>query len=135
MKKRITKTTAISDVGFPFGFSGRMPVPAGKKLPIGWSYLQSLPCVVAIVLCFGIASSSHAQATDQQQKIESLLRRFPAADANKDGKLTLDEAKTYKAAHPELRRNQQTDGEGSERETKLDGVRCLNFMRLASSRV
>ncbi len=53
-----------------------------------------------------------APAADNQQKLESLLRRFPAADANKDGKLTVEEAKAYNAAHPDLRRNQQADGEG-----------------------
>jgi acetyl esterase/lipase len=51
--------------------------------------------MMAIVLCFGIASSSPAQAADNQQKLESLLRRFPDADANKDGKLSEDEARQY----------------------------------------
>ena len=111
-----TKITAIGDVGFRFGSSGRMPAPSGKRFPIGLSYRLSLPCVVAIVLCFGIASSPPAQAADKQQKLESLLRRFPDADANKDGKLTVEEAKAYNAAHPELRRNRQADGKG-----KADG--------------
>jgi oligopeptide transport system ATP-binding protein len=62
---------------------------------------------VAIVLCIGIASSSPAQAADNQQKLESLLRRFPAADANKDGKLTVEEAKAHLAANPELRQKRQ----------------------------
>ena len=39
-----------------------MPAPSGKRFPIGLPCRQSLPCVVAIVLCFGIASSPHAQA-------------------------------------------------------------------------
>jgi hypothetical protein len=54
-----------------------------------------LPCLMAIVLCIGIASPQHAQAADKQQKLESLLHRFPDADANKDGKLSEDEARQY----------------------------------------
>lgn len=107
-----TKITAIGDVGFRFGSSGRMPAPSGKRVPIGLSYRQSLPCVVAIVLCIGIASSPHAQAADQQQNLDRQMQRFPDADADKDGKLTIEEAKAYLAAHPELRRNRQADGEG-----------------------
>ena len=111
-----TKIAAIGGVGFRFGSSGRTPAPSGKRFSIGLSYLQSLPCVVAIVFCAVLASSPHAQAADKQQKLESLLRRFPGADANKDGKLSEDEAKAYLAAHPELRRNRQSDAKG-----KADG--------------
>ena len=111
-----SKITAVVDVGFRFGSSGRMPAPSGKRFSIGLSYLQSLPCVVAILFCAGLASSSPAQAADKQQKLESLLRRFPDADADKDGKLTIEEAKAYNAAHPDLRRNRQADGKG-----KADG--------------
>jgi predicted peptidase len=89
-----------------------MPAPSGKRFPIGLPYRPSLLCVLAIVLCFSIASSSPAQAADNQQKLESLLRRFPAADANKDGKLTVEEAKAHLAANPELRQKRQADGEG-----------------------
>jgi predicted peptidase len=63
---------------------------------------------MALVLCLGIRSSSQAQADDQQQ-LEGLLRRFPDADANKDGKLTIEEAKAYNAANPRLRQKRQAD--------------------------
>ena len=65
-----------------------------------------------MVFCAVLASVPHAQAADKQQKLESLLRRFPAADANKDGKLTVEEAKAYTAAHPDMRRNRQADAKG-----------------------
>jgi predicted peptidase len=117
MKTKITKITAIGDVGFRFGSSGRMPAPSGKRFPIGLWYRPSLLCVLAIVLCFSMASSPPAQAADKQQKLESLLRRFPDADANKDGKLTIEEAKAYNAAHPELRQKRQADGKGKADET------------------
>lgn len=66
-----------------------------KRSPVRLPYGLSLRCVVAIALCCGLASSSHAQAADKQQKLETLLRRFPDADANKDGKLSEDEARQY----------------------------------------
>ena len=72
-----TKITAIGDVGFRFGSSGRMPAPSGKRFSIGLSYLQSLPCVVAIVFCAGLASSPHAQAADKQQNLDGQMQRFP----------------------------------------------------------
>lgn len=38
------------------------------------------------------------------------MKACPDADADKDGKLTVKEAKAYNAAHPDLRRNRQADG-------------------------
>ena len=36
-------------------------------------------------------------------RLQQLLKAYPKADANKDGKLTIEEAKAYLAANPELR--------------------------------
>lgn len=104
-----TKITAIVDGSFPFGFSGSLPAPLEERCPIKLSHSHPLPLLVmAIILCFGISSSLHAQsAGNQQKKLESLLKRYPNADADKDGKLTIEEAKAYKAAHPELRQKRQ----------------------------
>lgn len=107
-----TKITAVSDVSFRCGFSERTPAPLKKRLPTRWSYRLPLPLVMAIFLCFGISSSLHAQSAGNQQKLESLLKRYPDADANKDGKLTIEEAKAYRAAHPQLGRKQQADTDG-----------------------
>jgi predicted peptidase len=109
---RAASTVIPSRSPAPMHAPGGCDARGQKRFPIGLSYRQSLQCVVAIVLCFGIASSPHAQAADKQQKLESLLRRFPDADANKDGKLTVEEAKAYNAAHPELRQKRQADGKG-----------------------
>jgi hypothetical protein len=65
-----------------------MPALLGKQFPIKLSH--RLPLVMAIVLCIGIAFSPHTQTADKQQEFESLLKRFPDADADKDGKLTLE---------------------------------------------
>ncbi len=96
MKNNITKITTMSDVGFRFGLSGRMPEPSEKRSLVRVSRCLALPFVVAAVLCFGIASS-HAQVADNPQNLERLLRRYPDADANKDGKLTVEEANAYAA--------------------------------------
>ncbi len=114
-----TMRTAKSDTSFRFCSSGRISAPSEQRYPVRLSHWLPLQLVVALVLCAGISSSSYAQADDQQQKLESLLRRLPAADANNDGKLSREEAKVYNAAHPELRRNRSTDGKGNEREAKL----------------
>jgi len=109
---RAASTVIPSRSPAPMHAPGGCDARGQKRFPIGLSFRLPLPCVVAIVLCFGIASSPPAQAADQQQKLESLLRRFPEADLNKDGKLTIEEAKAYSAAHPELRRNRQADAKG-----------------------
>ncbi len=90
-----------------------MPASFGKRFSTSSSYTLLLPLVVAIFLCAGFASPSLAQADDQQQKLESLLRRYPDADANKDGKLTIEEAKAHLAANPELKLKRRSDGEGA----------------------
>ena len=93
-----TKITTDSDANFRFG--SRVPRSASprKRYLISLSRWLPLPFVVAGVLC-STFSSSHAQAEDQHEKLESLLRRFPDADADKDGQLSEDEARQY-AARP-----------------------------------
>lgn len=93
-------TSLRLDVLLRAGCSVSTPAATARRFHRSFSHGQSLLCVVAIVLCFGIASSPHAQAADKQQKLESLLRRVPEADANKDGKLTVQEAKAYMDANP-----------------------------------
>ncbi len=68
----------------------------------------ALRLVMAVALCAGIVSAPYSHAVDQQ-KLESLLNRYPDADTNKDGTLTVQEAKAYNAAHPELRRERQAN--------------------------
>jgi hypothetical protein len=77
-----TKLTATADVGFPFASRGRVNGPPDKRSPVRLSHWLPLPFVLTVVLCTGLTSSSQAQATDPQQKLESLLRRYPDADAN-----------------------------------------------------
>jgi predicted peptidase len=81
----------------------------------------TLPCVVAIILFLEITpSSSHAQAEDQPQKLEKMLRRFPDADTNKDGKLTIEEAKAHLAATPTLLHKRKGQGEGDSAKMSTD---------------
>lgn len=65
--------------------------------------------VAGLLFCAVISKSLYAQADDEQQKLENLLQRFPAADANKDGKLTVEEAKAYLAANRGLRQKGKAD--------------------------
>ncbi len=122
--KRSMKETAmnpqiatIDDVSFRAGPTVFQPVVSAKRLPISLSKSRLLTCVMAIALCVGIASSSHAQTADNQLKLDRLMYRLPDADADadadKDGKLTIYEAKAYLAAHPEMRRKREADGKGT----------------------
>jgi predicted peptidase len=104
-------TSLRPDVSLRAGSSVYTPAANAKRFFSSLSHGLSLPCVVASCLCFGIAAASHAQAADYQQKLESLLRRYPGADANKDGKLTIEEAKAHRAANPDLRQKRTADDE------------------------
>jgi acetyl esterase/lipase len=53
------------------------------------------PVTIALLFCLG-SSTISAQSPDRQT-LQKLLERYPAADANKDGKLTIEEARAYRA--------------------------------------
>lgn len=60
------------------------------------SMSSALIPVVSVLLCCVFASSSLAQPdSNTDDRIKRLLKRSPEADANKDGVLTLDEAKAF----------------------------------------
>jgi len=52
--------------------------------------------LAAVVIGFPLSSLCHAQGNRSQQQLQRLLKRFPAADTNGDGKLSLDEAIAYR---------------------------------------
>jgi hypothetical protein len=106
--------TDVSDVGVQPDLSGRMPSPTARRCcAISLPASLWLPRLLSTVLCFWIVSPPSAQAADKQQKLESLLQRFPGADSNKDGKLSREEAKAHLAANPELRQKRQADAKGN----------------------
>lgn len=47
-------------------------------------------------LAFALTFAATALLAQSPEQLEKLLQRFPDADANKDGKLTLDEARAYR---------------------------------------
>ncbi len=54
------------------------------------------------VLCVSLASLLVAEEKVPAARLQQLLKAYPKADANKDGKLTVEEAKVYLAANPGL---------------------------------
>jgi len=55
---------------------------------------KPLPLLAAIVLAM-VAGSLEAADRNIEARLQQLLKRFPDADTNKDGKLTIDEARAY----------------------------------------
>ena len=53
--------------------------------------------LLPIVFTFSFALSLQAQTSEDHAKLKQALERFPAADANKDGVLTMEEAKAFRA--------------------------------------
>jgi acetyl esterase/lipase len=57
-----------------------------------------LPILVATsLLCGATFVSPTAAQSPNEETLKKLLERYPAADANKDGKLTVEEARAYRA--------------------------------------
>ena len=90
-----TKIKAKWNTRFQYLSRERVSPPLKRRPRLYLPRQLSLSVILAAVLCFGIHSTSHVRAADQQQKLESLLRRYPDADANKDGKLSENEARQY----------------------------------------
>jgi acetyl esterase/lipase len=83
--------------------------------------LNAFPIIHGSVVVAAIfVGGAHAQE-EKGRTLEKLLERFPAADANKDGKLTLEEARTYRLkmtgkAAPEAKSKK----DGNEPESKTE---------------
>ncbi|HIM68957.1 MAG TPA: hypothetical protein EYM45_10395, partial [Verrucomicrobia bacterium] len=66
---------------------------------------QRLILLLAILALAAAAPFSNAQAQQlSESRLAQILKRFPAADANKDGKLTAEE---FKAARQQFQRSRQ----------------------------
>ncbi|MEL7496340.1 MAG: alpha/beta hydrolase [Planctomycetota bacterium] len=60
-------------------------------------------CLAGIGFLLGATCTLNAQTSENTPKLKQALKRFPRADADKDGVLTLDEAKTYLKNNPDAR--------------------------------
>ncbi len=74
----------------------------------------SLAFLVLIVLCQG------APAQFSPQQLDNWLERFPQADANGDGTLTIEEATAYRKTMQRGRGGDQRDAGGVPREFSVD---------------
>ena len=73
-----------------------------------------------------IGAHSHAQQNPREERLAEFLKRMPASDANKDGKLTTDEWSAFMAKRNEtlLKRFPQAD---TNRDGKLDRLELRAF--------
>lgn len=62
-----------------------------------------------LAVCASLTSLLAAEKKSPEARLQQLLKAHPDADANKDGKLTIEEAKAYLAANPELQKKRQAD--------------------------
>ena len=90
-------------------------------------HLKHTLTLLTALLLAPLTSLLAAGKKSPEARLQQLFKTYPDADANKDGKLTIKEAKAYQAAHPELQRNRQADGKGSARETKLVDAAVLEL--------
>lgn len=66
----------------------------------------------AVALCFAVPYASRAADVPSAERLQELLKKFPAADSNKDGVLSIEEARAYKQKL-DARRSEQEKGAGS----------------------
>ena len=60
---------------------------------------SALTCLPVLLIAGTLAAQDVSEDT-----LRKLLERYPAADANKDGKLTVEEARAYRALTARARR-------------------------------
>jgi len=87
-----------------------------------------LPCLAAAVLVMICACQTHAAVTSRNNRqLKAALKKHPQADANKDGVLTMGEARAYMAKV--MRGGQGDDGSGKKVETvkkvEADGTTAI----------
>lgn len=51
--------------------------------------------IICAILTLGLALSAQAQTSENNSRLKRALKRFPAADANGDGELTMEEGKAF----------------------------------------
>jgi hypothetical protein len=77
--------------------------------------------LVALVVGLAFHGTCTAQVSPSAQQLESWLKRFPAADANKDGTLTVEEANAFRQQQQSRRAGDaRGGGRGAPREFKVD---------------
>ncbi len=80
-----------------------------------------LPVIAISILGLALSSECNGQAAPAAKQLQELLKKFPAADANGDGKLTRDEAIAYRDKVSGNRNtNGRTNKPGITREFKVD---------------
>ena len=62
------------------------------------------PILISLLLVLTSSSCLLAQTSDNTPRLKQALKRYPDADVNKDGVLTLEEAKAYAKKNPKARR-------------------------------
>ena len=72
--------------------------------------------IFVLLLCL-VTTLSFAQ---NDQQLERWLKRFPEADLNGDGKLTLEEAENYRGNRNQAQRGNNRQGRGAPREFSVD---------------
>jgi hypothetical protein len=78
-------------------------------------FQHAISILLLLVVCDGFV---FAQPTDEQ--LARWLKRFPEADANGDGRLTLEEADAYRRKRQQARGRRAPDGRGTPRQFRID---------------
>lgn len=73
--------------------------------------------IISTALVLGTTLSIHAQQQLSPERLQQLLKRFPKADLNGDGTLTVEEAETYRGM---MQGEAKPKGGGAPREFKVD---------------
>ena len=81
--------------------------------------MKHLLACLAFALLWAVSSPLCAQSARMQSRLAQMLKVFPDADADKDGKLSMDEALKYLETHPQLKALFESQEEGVEAAKKV----------------
>lgn len=79
--------------------------------------------LLALLACLTLFTHCHAQTVPTKSQLKNWLKRFPAADTDSDGELTIKEANAFRSkmlSSRGNRANSRGNGKGAPREFKVD---------------
>ncbi len=84
--------------------------PTSIRFELGNAIIRAALCLFLVASVIGVSSAAERTNAQSQERLKQFLERFPEADANGDGALTMEEVRAYRANNQTDRTNRpQTD--------------------------
>ena len=82
--------------------------------------IRRFPLLLVFLVSMAFSTDCWGQAAPTKQQLEKWLKRFPAADTNRDGELTIEEATAFRTKMRSGRANARGSAKGAPRQFKVN---------------